>query len=80
MINNIKAQNTELLYLKIASEIKRCIANGELAPGDTVTSERKLAHNYGVSYDTIRKAIQSLAACRPEIFHFERPIGIPTAV
>ena len=60
MNNNIKAQNTELLYLKIASDVKKFIANGELAPGDTVTSERKLAHNYGVSYDTIRKAIQSL--------------------
>jgi len=26
------------------------------------------------------KAMYALAACRPEILHFERPIGIPTAV
>ncbi len=30
---------------------------------------------------SIKKEIKRrLAACRPEIFHFERPIGIPTAV
>lgn len=60
MDKKIKAPNTELLYLKIASDVKKAIETGELKPGDTVTSERKLAQNYNVSYDTIRKAIQSL--------------------
>lgn len=60
MNKNIKAPNTELLYLKIASDVKKAIETGELKPGDTVTSERKLAQNYSVSYDTVRKAIQSL--------------------
>jgi LacI family transcriptional regulator len=60
MNKKIKAPNTELLYLKIASDVKKAIETGELKPGDTVTSERKLAQNYSVSYDTVRKAIQSL--------------------
>jgi len=60
MDKKIKAANTELLYLKIASDVKQAIDTGELKPGDTVTSERKLAQNYSVSYDTVRKAIQSL--------------------
>ena len=45
----------------------------------------------GLDYSLIKKykswtkqsvldEIRRLAACRPEIFHFERPIGIPTAV
>jgi len=57
---NIKATNAEPRYVQIASDIKAVIESGELKPGDAVTSERKLAQNYAVSYDTIRKAVQSL--------------------
>ncbi len=60
MNKHTEAPKRELLYLEIAADVKKSIDKGELRPGDTVTSTRKMAQNYGVSYDTITKAIQFL--------------------
>ena len=37
------------------------IKSGELQPGEKILSERKLAAAYGISYMTVRRAIDSLA-------------------
>jgi AcrR family transcriptional regulator len=56
-------------YLRIAAEIRRRIAAGELRPGDTVPSTRQLTREFGVALATATKA---LAALRQE--------GVVTAV
>jgi len=55
-----KQLTTQLIYLKIAADIRDNIQSGELAQGDNITPERKIAELYGVSYGTVRKAIQLL--------------------
>jgi GntR family transcriptional regulator len=40
----------------VADHITACIEVGELAPGVKLAAERDLATEYGVSYDTIRRA------------------------
>ena len=55
-----KQLTTQLIYLKIAADIRDSIQSGELAQGDNITPERKIAELYGVSYGTVRKAIQLL--------------------
>lgn len=51
---------TQLIYLKIAADIRDNILSGELKEGDNIAPERKIAELYGVSYGTVRKAIQLL--------------------
>lgn len=53
-------RDTDLAYLRIADDITRAITSGELAPGARLRSERDLADHYGVSYGTMRRAMQVL--------------------
>ena len=46
----------KLVYLQVADHIAARIEGGELAPGARLAAERDLATEYGVSYDTIRRA------------------------
>ena len=46
----------KLVYLQLADHITARIAAGELAPGARLPAERDLAAEYGVSYDTVRRA------------------------
>ena len=46
----------KLIYVQVADHIASRIAAGELAPGARLPAERDLAADYGVSYDTIRRA------------------------
>ncbi len=46
----------KLVYLQVADHITARIEGGELVPGARLPAERDLAVEYGVSYDTIRRA------------------------
>jgi GntR family transcriptional regulator len=46
----------KLVYVQVADHITARIEAGELAPGAKLAAERDLAAEYGVSYDTIRRA------------------------
>lgn len=48
-------------YTTIIERIREMIRNGELAPGDRLPSERKLAEALGVSRNSLRQAFQALA-------------------
>ncbi|MEU1664130.1 GntR family transcriptional regulator [Streptomyces sparsogenes] len=47
-------------YLRIVSEIRRRIADGELAPGDRVPSTRQISKEWGVALATATKALTTL--------------------
>jgi DNA-binding transcriptional regulator YhcF (GntR family) len=47
-------------YLRIAGDIRRRIASGELAPGARVPSTRRITHEWGVAMATATKALASL--------------------
>ena len=46
----------KLVYVQVADHITARIEAGDLAPGGRLPAERDLATEYGVSYDTIRRA------------------------
>ena len=46
----------KLVYVQVADHITARIEAGELAPGARLAAERDLATEYGVAYDTIRRA------------------------
>jgi GntR family transcriptional regulator len=46
----------KLVYVQVAEHITARIEAGDLAPGARLPAERDLATEYGVSYDTIRRA------------------------
>ena len=46
----------KLVYVQVADHITARIKAGELKPGARLPAERDLATEYGVSYDTIRRA------------------------
>ncbi|MFD7654249.1 TetR/AcrR family transcriptional regulator C-terminal domain-containing protein [Actinosynnema sp. NPDC059797] len=48
-------------YQRIAAEIRRRVADGELAPGDRVPSARQVAREWGVALATATKALTSLS-------------------
>lgn len=48
-------------YWRIVNEILLLIERGDLKPGDVVASERELMMNYGVSRDTVVRAMNELA-------------------
>ena len=52
----------EPLHQRIAAELRRRIATGELRNGDPVPSEHQLCSSYGVSRGTVRQALASLRA------------------
>ncbi|MET9481874.1 GntR family transcriptional regulator [Streptomyces sp. NPDC006638] len=47
-------------YLRIVAEIRRRVAEGELAPGDRVPSTRQIAREWGVAPATATKALARL--------------------
>jgi GntR family transcriptional regulator len=46
----------KLVYEQVADHIEARIQAGEFAPGARLPAERDLATEYGVAYDTIRRA------------------------
>jgi DNA-binding GntR family transcriptional regulator len=46
----------KLVYVQVADYIAARIAAGDLAPGAKLLAERDMAAEYGVAYDTIRRA------------------------
>ena len=50
----------ELVYVRVANDIAARIASGELQAGTRLRAERELATYYGVSYGTVRRAMQVL--------------------
>lgn len=46
----------KLVYVQVADHITARIEAGDLAPGARLPAERDLAAEYGVAYDTIRRA------------------------
>ncbi|GGY25652.1 GntR family transcriptional regulator [Streptomyces omiyaensis] len=59
-------------YLRIVAELRRRIAEGELAPGDRIPSTRRIAEEWGVALATATKALttlrlEGLVEARPRI-------------
>jgi DNA-binding GntR family transcriptional regulator len=50
----------ELVYVRVANDIGARIASGELSAGTRLRAERELAAHYGVSYGSVRRAMQVL--------------------
>lgn len=48
------------IYEQIGQEIKNCIANGELSPGDMLPSIRSLARELEISVITTKRAYEEL--------------------
>ena len=46
----------KLVYVQVADHVEARIKAGELAPGARLPAERDLATEYGVAYDTVRRA------------------------
>ncbi|MEO3810818.1 TetR/AcrR family transcriptional regulator C-terminal domain-containing protein [Sphaerisporangium sp. B11E5] len=63
-------------YLRIADELRRRIASGELSPGDRIPSARQITRDWGVAIAT---AIKALAALRQDGLTAVHP-GIGTVV
>ena len=67
-INNTENENRismkpiekKSLYLKISDAIYRYIQMNNLQPGDKLPSENELSAQYGVSRQTVRKALEIL--------------------
>src|SRR5712691_3439019 len=53
---HIDKDSPKLVYMQVADHIAARIASGELPPGAKLPAERDLAAEYGVAYDTIRRA------------------------
>jgi DNA-binding GntR family transcriptional regulator len=48
------------LYVQAADYVAAKIASGELAPGQRLPSERDLAIEWGIGYQTARRAVREL--------------------
>lgn len=59
MANNVA--DSRPLYEQVAAVLRVAITNGELGPGEVIPSEADLRAQYGVSRDTVRKALGILA-------------------
>lgn len=61
---NIKISNTTdvPIYEQVKDEITRLIMSGELNPGDSLPSMRRLAKDLGISIITTKRAYQDLEA------------------
>lgn len=60
MLENFNAIKVESPVDKIIKQIRDLITSGQLAPGDHLPAERKLAEKLGVSRSHVRDAIQKL--------------------
>jgi GntR family transcriptional regulator len=54
------ADPLRLLYVQVAEHIAARIEAGELADGQRMIPERDIATEYGVAYNTVRKAMELL--------------------
>lgn len=61
-ITAMPAKTNEPLYLEVENHIYDAIANGDLKPGDRLSSPEDLCQSLGVSAGTVRQALQSLAS------------------
>jgi len=52
----IDPHGPKLIYVQVADDIEARITSGELRPGARLPAERDLAVEYGVAYDTVRRA------------------------
>jgi GntR family transcriptional regulator len=52
----IDTSGPALVYVQVADHIAGRIASGDLPAGSRLPAERDLAAEYGVSYDTVRRA------------------------
>lgn len=52
----IEPKSTEPIYIQIYDSVVGLIASGELVPGDTLPSSRKLAKDLRINYITVNKA------------------------
>jgi DNA-binding GntR family transcriptional regulator len=57
---DINTGGPALIYVQVANHIAARIASGDLPPGSRLPAERNLAVEYGVAYDTIRRATKVL--------------------
>jgi GntR family transcriptional regulator len=53
-------RDADLAYMRVVDDIAGRIASGDLQPGARLLSERALAEHYGVSYGTVRRAMEVL--------------------
>ena len=56
-VEPIDPSGPELIYVQVADRITAQIESGQLAPGARLPSERDLAAELGVSYDSVRRAM-----------------------
>ncbi len=47
-------------WQRVAADIERRIASGELPPGSMLRGERAMAEEYGVAIGTVRRAVKDL--------------------
>ncbi len=72
--SNINPSDPTPVYLQVAAEIRRAIAEGEAAPGDRLPLARDLATVLGVNVNTVLRALRTL---RDEgLIDFRRGRGI----
>lgn len=65
------------LYLQVAAEVRRAIAEGEAGPGDRLPLAKDLARVLGVNTNTVLRALRTL---RDEgLLEFRRGRGITVA-
>jgi DNA-binding GntR family transcriptional regulator len=55
-----EADPLQLVYVQVADHLAARIGAGELAPGTRLPPERDLAAEYGVAYNTLRRAVEEL--------------------
>jgi GntR family transcriptional regulator len=73
-VGNIDTAEPTPLYLQVAAEIRRAIAEGEAGPGERLPLARDLATVLGVNSNTVLRALRTL---RDEgLLEFRRGRGI----
>jgi GntR family transcriptional regulator len=68
-MNNTKTE-AQPIYFVISADIREQIFRGDLNPGDLLPSENELCARYGVSRETVRKALKKIET---ETLIFSRP-------
>lgn len=59
---HLTRSGTRPLYEQVADDVRRAIADGGLQPEEQLPSEDELADQYGVSRQTVRRALHELTA------------------
>jgi GntR family transcriptional regulator len=59
-LNGVDAREAMPLYLQVAAEIRRAIADGEALPGERMPLAKDLATVLGVNTNTVLRAIREL--------------------